>query len=153
MKLRPPGTTPKGSASASRQRHGRDEVVAGGAVDGEIAHRTELDRVVFVAPGSPAGPIHRRELVQARGMALHAQEAVQVGVVRLEMHSVPNRVGDQTSAVSKRLQRSAPLSVMATTEGVKRKPCAFVKTLVWSPSMSATTELVVPRSIPMIFDI
>ena len=37
------------------------------------------------------------------------------------------------------------------TEGVVRVPSAFSMTLTWSPSITATAELVVPRSIPMIF--
>src|SRR5205814_1384938 len=52
--------------------------------------------------------------------------------------------------------RISPLSVKATTEGVRRLPWALTRTLGWSPSMMATTLLVVPRSIPigfaMIFD-
>ena len=47
----------------------------------------------------------------------------------------------------------SPLSVKPTTEGVVRAPMALVSTLGWSPSMMATTEFVVPRSIPMILDI
>jgi hypothetical protein len=38
----------------------------------------------------------------------------------------------------------------ATTEGVVRLPSGLVMTVGLSPSMMATTELVVPRSIPMI---
>ena len=37
----------------------------------------------------------------------------------------------------------------ATTDGVVRPPSGFVITRGLSPSMTATTELVVPRSIPM----
>src|SRR5947207_10463659 len=47
--------------------------------------------------------------------------------------------------------RISPLSVKATTEGVRRLPWALTKTLGWSPSMMATTLLVVPRSIPIGF--
>src|SRR5438045_7635207 len=47
--------------------------------------------------------------------------------------------------------RRSPFSVNATTDGVRRLPCELMRTLGWSPSMMATTLLVVPRSIPMIF--
>src|SRR3954468_1325675 len=47
--------------------------------------------------------------------------------------------------------RISPLSVKATTEGVRRLPWALTRTLGWSPSMMATTLLVVPRSIPIGF--
>ncbi len=39
---------------------------------------------------------------------------------------------------------------MATTDGVVRTPSAFSMTFGFLPSMTATQELVVPRSIPMI---
>src|SRR5438105_14343772 len=45
----------------------------------------------------------------------------------------------------------SPLSVKATTLGVRRLPSWLGMTLTSPPSMTATTELVVPRSIPMIF--
>ena len=41
----------------------------------------------------------------------------------------------------------------ATTDGVVRPPSAFGMTFACPPSMKATHELVVPRSIPMIFHI
>jgi hypothetical protein len=47
----------------------------------------------------------------------------------------------------------SPLSVIATTEGVIREPSAFVMTVTSPPSMTATQEFVVPRSIPMTFGI
>ena len=37
----------------------------------------------------------------------------------------------------------------ATTDGVVRSPSEFSITLAWSPSMTATQEFVVPRSIPI----
>jgi hypothetical protein len=37
---------------------------------------------------------------------------------------------------------------MATTEGVVRAPSVLAMTVGWPPSMTATTELVVPKSIP-----
>src|SRR5690606_19831018 len=40
-------------------------------------------------------------------------------------------------------------SVNATTEGVVRPPSEFSITRAWLPSMMATQEFVVPRSIPM----
>ena len=46
--------------------------------------------------------------------------------------------------------RRSASSRMATTEGVVRAPSAFSMTLGALPSMMATQELVVPRSIPMI---
>src|SRR5712691_5987448 len=46
--------------------------------------------------------------------------------------------------------RSSLLSVNATTEGVVREPSAFGTTTGLPPSMMATTEFVVPRSMPMI---
>src|SRR5437870_8317168 len=45
----------------------------------------------------------------------------------------------------------SPSLVKATTEGVVRPPSALGMTTGSPPSMTATTELVVPRSIPMIF--
>jgi len=47
--------------------------------------------------------------------------------------------------------RTSPLSSQATTDGVRREPSSLAMTLGSLPSMMATTELVVPRSIPMIF--
>ena len=44
----------------------------------------------------------------------------------------------------------SPVLVKATTEGVVRLPSALGMTLASPPSMTATTLLVVPRSIPMI---
>src|SRR6188474_3678796 len=46
--------------------------------------------------------------------------------------------------------RRSPLFVNATTEGVVRAPSAFGITTGSPPSITATHELVVPRSIPMI---
>ena len=45
----------------------------------------------------------------------------------------------------------SPSLVNATTEGVVRPPSALGITTGSPPSMTATTELVVPRSIPMTF--
>src|SRR5881275_2675848 len=45
----------------------------------------------------------------------------------------------------------SPLSVNATTLGVSRFPSWLGMTLTSLPSITATTELVVPRSMPMIF--
>ena len=44
-------------------------------------------------------------------------------------------------------------SVTATIDGVVRKPSAFVITFGWPPSIAATTEFVVPKSIPTTFPI
>ena len=44
-------------------------------------------------------------------------------------------------------------SVNATTEGVVRPPSLLVMTVGVPPSITATQELVVPKSIPIIFDI
>ena len=46
--------------------------------------------------------------------------------------------------------RRSPDFVKATTDGVVRPPSAFAITAGESPSMTATTEFVVPRSMPMI---
>ena len=46
--------------------------------------------------------------------------------------------------------RRSPDLVNATTDGVSRPPSGLVMTTGSPPSMTATTELVVPRSIPMI---
>ena len=46
--------------------------------------------------------------------------------------------------------RRSPVLVNATTDGVRRPPSGLVITTGSPPSMTATTELVVPRSIPMI---
>jgi hypothetical protein len=42
------------------------------------------------------------------------------------------------------------LSVKPTTEGVSREPEALINTFGVGPSITATTEFVVPKSIPMI---
>jgi hypothetical protein len=47
--------------------------------------------------------------------------------------------------------RRSPSFLKATTEGVVRPPSAFGMTTGSLPSMTATTEFVVPRSMPMIF--
>ena len=44
----------------------------------------------------------------------------------------------------------SPLSVKATTDGVVRLPSWFAMTVGSPPSMTATQEFVVPKSIPMI---
>jgi hypothetical protein len=46
----------------------------------------------------------------------------------------------------------SPLGVNATTDGVVRLPSMFAMTMGSPPSMTDTTELVVPRSMPMILD-
>src|SRR5215212_6413136 len=45
--------------------------------------------------------------------------------------------------------RRSPSSVKATIDGVVRAPSAFSMTLGVAPSITATQELVVPRSMPM----
>src|SRR5665213_457 len=45
--------------------------------------------------------------------------------------------------------RRSPSSLKATIEGVVRMPSAFSMTLGFLPSMTATHEFVVPRSMPM----
>src|SRR6516162_8985937 len=45
----------------------------------------------------------------------------------------------------------SPFLVNPTTDGVVRPPSSFGMTLGSPPSMTATTEFVVPRSIPIIF--
>jgi hypothetical protein len=47
----------------------------------------------------------------------------------------------------------SPSFVNATTDGVVRPPSAFGITTGSPPSITATTEFVVPRSIPMTFAI
>src|SRR5436305_2843253 len=47
--------------------------------------------------------------------------------------------------------RRSPSSVKATIEGVVRMPSAFSMTFGVLPSITATHEFVVPRSIPMTF--
>src|SRR5689334_15620484 len=44
--------------------------------------------------------------------------------------------------------RTSPLRANATTEGVVREPSEFAMTVGSPPSRTATTELVVPRSMP-----
>src|SRR5688572_23126430 len=46
--------------------------------------------------------------------------------------------------------RRSPVFAKATTDGVNRLPSGLVMTTGSPPSMTATTELVVPRSMPMI---
>jgi hypothetical protein len=46
--------------------------------------------------------------------------------------------------------RRSPVLVNPTTEGVMRLPSGFVITTGSPPSITATTELVVPKSIPII---
>ena len=47
----------------------------------------------------------------------------------------------------------SPPSVKATTDGVVRCPSLLMMTVGWLPSITATHEFVVPRSIPIIFPI
>jgi hypothetical protein len=47
--------------------------------------------------------------------------------------------------------RRSSESVKATTDGVVRPPSAFSSTLASPPSNTATQELVVPRSMPIVF--
>ena len=47
--------------------------------------------------------------------------------------------------------RRSPSSVKATIEGVVRAPSAFSMTFGVDPSITATQEFVVPRSMPMTF--
>src|SRR6202035_2028899 len=47
--------------------------------------------------------------------------------------------------------RTWPSSVKATIDGVVRPPSAFSITLALFPSITATQELVVPRSMPIAF--
>src|SRR5450759_2022195 len=47
--------------------------------------------------------------------------------------------------------RRSPVFLNPTTEGVVRPPSSLAITLGSPPSMTATTELVVPRSMPIIF--
>ena len=46
----------------------------------------------------------------------------------------------------------SPVLEKATTDGVVRLPSALAMTTLSPPSMTATQELVVPRSIPMTLD-
>ena len=63
------------------------------------------------------------------------------------------RQGFRYTSSFQRLSHSitSPLSVKATTLGVSRFPSALGITFTSEPSIMATTELVVPRSMPMIF--
>ncbi|KAL2299570.1 hypothetical protein Nmel_014233, partial [Mimus melanotis] len=45
--------------------------------------------------------------------------------------------------------RRSPSAVNATTDGVVRAPSEFSSTLACFPSITATQELVVPRSMPI----
>ncbi|MBA7673318.1 hypothetical protein ES703_81513 [subsurface metagenome] len=47
----------------------------------------------------------------------------------------------------------SPLSVKPTTDEVSREPEELIKTFGDVPSITATTEFVVPKSIPMILAI
>src|SRR5215510_12420145 len=49
--------------------------------------------------------------------------------------------------------RRSPVLVNATTEGVKRLPSLLIITVGFPPSITATTEFVVPRSMPTAFAI
>src|SRR5712691_5563717 len=49
--------------------------------------------------------------------------------------------------------RRSPEAVNATTDGVVRPPSAFSMTVGSPPSSTAMHELVVPRSMPMVFAI
>src|SRR5215212_587156 len=51
---------------------------------------------------------------------------------------------------AKRPTRRSPLGVTATTDGVSRSPSAFGMTVGSPPSMVAITELVVPKSMPIV---
>ena len=47
--------------------------------------------------------------------------------------------------------KRSPVLVKPTTDGVKRFPSLLMTTVGLPPSMTATTEFVVPRSIPIAF--
>src|SRR5271170_2229805 len=64
-------------------------------------------------------------------------------MVRRELVTACRLAGSPTSR--------SPLSVKATTLGVRRLPSWLGITFTSPPSMTATTELVVPKSIPIIF--
>src|ERR1039457_6620854 len=49
--------------------------------------------------------------------------------------------------------KRSPVLEKATTDGVVRVPSWLAITVGWPASMTATAELVVPKSIPMIFPI
>src|SRR5712671_5772749 len=49
--------------------------------------------------------------------------------------------------------RRSPVLVNPTTDGVRRLPSLLIITVGLPPSMTATTEFVVPRSIPIAFAI
>src|SRR6267142_3882748 len=55
--------------------------------------------------------------------------------------------------LASRPTRRSPVLVKATTDGTVRPPSAEGMTVGSPPSMTATTELVVPRSMPMILPI
>src|SRR5262245_1535921 len=55
--------------------------------------------------------------------------------------------------LARRPTRRSPVLVKATTDGTVRPPSADGMTVGSPPSMTATTELVVPRSMPMILAI
>src|SRR3989344_4395091 len=63
------------------------------------------------------------------------------------------RLGFVTACLLAATPTSTSLSLNATTDGVVRLPSAFGITTGSPPSITATQEFVVPRSIPMILDI
>ena len=85
--------------------------------------------------GAPLGAMHRD--FQAAGLTY--KEVVEE--VRREL------------AVSYVRQRHLPFSEIATTEGVVLYPPLLARTTGVPPSTMATQEFVVPRSMPMTFDI
>ena len=70
---------------------------------------------------------------------------------RLTAYTVLLRVGDRLALGRRADEDLAVFLVRDDRRRGARRPRLFTMTLIWPPSMTATHELVVPRSMPMIF--
>ena len=90
-------------------------------------------QVGLAAAARPLGPL----LLQEGGVPPRAHHSTAAAAAR------PKSVWGRTWPTSR-----SPFLVNATTEGVVRPPSALVMMVGLPPSMAATAELVVPRSMP-----
>ena len=144
-------------------RHGDDgvvhrftQVVLGVLLDEGEDERGDLRRAVTACRGSRAGRPRWTPARSCRAALCWSYctscEANLRPISRLTPNTVfSGLVIDWRLAICP--TRRSPLSVTATTEGVVRPPSGLVMTFGSPPSMIATQELVVPRSIPITFDI
>ena len=117
-------------------------------------HRADLGRRVLLAIGEDdLDPVAPSVLVDVVGHEVAA--ALDLRIVEPATHEPLDRVDGVAGLVTAWRFASWPTSrspvfVNATTDGTVRPPSADAMTVGSPPSMTATTEFVVPRSMPMI---